>query len=55
MLLYWALVFLAIAIVAGLLGFGGVASASASVAKVLFFIFALLFVLATAGLLFLIG
>ena len=36
-MLYWALVFLVIAVVAGLLGFGGVASTAAGIAQVLFF------------------
>ena len=38
-MLYWALVFLVIALVAGALGFGGIAGASAGIAKILFFIF----------------
>ena len=37
-MLYWALVFLVVAIVAGALGFGGIAGASAGLAKILFFI-----------------
>ena len=36
-MLYWALVFLVIALVAGLLGFGGIASAASGIAQVLFF------------------
>jgi len=43
-MLYWALVFLVVAIVAGLLGFGAVAFAAASIAKVLFFLFLTLFI-----------
>ncbi|MGE0213334.1 MAG: DUF1328 domain-containing protein [Parvibaculaceae bacterium] len=42
-MLYWAVVFLVISLVAGALGFRGVASASATVAKVLFFIFLAVF------------
>lgn len=42
-MLYWALVFLAVAVIAGTFGFGGIASASAGIAQVLFFIFLLLF------------
>ena len=34
-MLYWALVFLVIAVIAGLLGFGGVASTAAGIAQVL--------------------
>lgn len=43
-MLGWALGFLVVAIIAGIFGFGGIASASAGIAKVLFFIFLLLFV-----------
>ena len=38
-MLYWALVFLVVAIIAGALGFGGVVGASVGIAKILFFIF----------------
>lgn len=34
----WALIFAVVAIVAALLGFGGIAGASASIAKILFFV-----------------
>lgn len=44
-MLYWALMFLIIAIVAGLLGFGAIAFAAAGVAKILFFVFLILFLL----------
>jgi len=44
-MLYWALVFLIVAIVAGLLGFGAVAFAAAGIAKLLFFLFLILFVI----------
>ena len=43
-MLYWALVFLVVALVAALFGFGGIASASAGFAQILFFIFLVLFV-----------
>ena len=43
-LLYYALVFLVVAIIAGLLGFGAVAFAAVGIAKLLFFIFLILFV-----------
>jgi uncharacterized membrane protein YtjA (UPF0391 family) len=36
-MLYWTLVFLVIALIAGVLGFTGVAIAAAGVAKLLFF------------------
>jgi len=42
-MLYYALVFLVIAIVAGLLGFGAIAFAAAGIAKILFFLFLILF------------
>ena len=35
-MLYWALVFLVIALVAGLLGFGGIAGTASGIAQVLF-------------------
>ena len=45
-MLFWAVTFLAVAIVAALFGFGGIASASAGIAKVLFAVFLLLFLVA---------
>jgi uncharacterized membrane protein YtjA (UPF0391 family) len=42
-MLYWAMVFLVIALVAALFGFGGIAVAAAGIAKVLFSIFLVLF------------
>jgi uncharacterized membrane protein YtjA (UPF0391 family) len=42
-MLKWAVIFLLIAIVAGIFGFTGVEEASASIAKVLFGIFMVLF------------
>ena len=44
-MLYWAVVFLVVAIIAGLFGFGGIASASAGIAQILFFIFLVLLVI----------
>lgn len=38
-MLGWALTFLLVALIAGVFGFGGVASASMGIAQVLFFIF----------------
>jgi uncharacterized membrane protein YtjA (UPF0391 family) len=43
-LLRWALVFLVVSIIAGLLGFTGVSVVSAEIARTLFFIFLLIFV-----------
>jgi len=42
-MLKWAVVFLIIAIIAGIFGFTGVEQASASIAKILFGIFLVLF------------
>ena len=44
-MLTWAITFLIIALIAGVLGFGGVMTASAGIAKILFFIFLVLFVI----------
>jgi uncharacterized membrane protein YtjA (UPF0391 family) len=44
-MLYWAAVFLVIALVAALLGFGGIAGSAVGIAKILFFVFLVLFVL----------
>ncbi|MDZ4848429.1 MAG: DUF1328 domain-containing protein [Pirellulaceae bacterium] len=44
-MLSWALTFLIIALIAGVLGFGVVAGTAASIAKVLFFVFLVLFVI----------
>lgn len=43
-MLSWALIFFVVAIVAAIFGFGAIASASAGIAQVLFFIFLVLFV-----------
>lgn len=43
-MLYYALVFLVVALITGALGFGGVAGTFASIAQVLFFLFLVLFV-----------
>jgi uncharacterized membrane protein YtjA (UPF0391 family) len=51
-MLKWALVFLVIGLIAGLLGFTGIAGASIAIAKTLFYIFLVIFlVLLIAGLL----
>lgn len=44
-MLKWALIFAVVALIAGALGFSGVAGAAAGVAKLLFFVFVLGFVL----------
>lgn len=43
-MLGWAVTFLIVALIAGVLGFGGIAGTSVGIAKVLFFIFIILFV-----------
>ncbi len=43
-MLYWAVVFFLIAIVAAIFGFGGIAAGAVSIAKILFFIFLVLFI-----------
>ena len=42
-MLYWAAVFFIIALVAAVLGFGGIAGVSVEIAKVIFFIAIILF------------
>jgi len=50
-MLRWAVLFLVIGLVAGILGFGGIAGASFAIAKILFFVFMVIFlVLLIAGL-----
>ncbi|EAQ80515.1 DUF1328 family protein [Blastopirellula marina] len=43
-MLSWALMFFIIALIAAGLGFGGLAGAAAGIAKILFFVFLVLFV-----------
>ncbi|WP_208351418.1 DUF1328 domain-containing protein [Pseudaestuariivita rosea] len=43
-MLYWAVVFFVVALIAAVFGFGGIASASAGIAQILFFVFLVLFV-----------
>jgi len=47
-MLRWALVFLVIAIVAGIFGFAGIMLAAAGIAKLLFYVFLILFVVSLA-------
>jgi uncharacterized membrane protein YtjA (UPF0391 family) len=44
-MLGWAATFLIIALLAAVFGFGGIAGASAGIAKILFFVFVVLFVI----------
>jgi uncharacterized membrane protein YtjA (UPF0391 family) len=48
-MLRWALAFFVIAIIAAVFGFGGIALAAAGIAKILFFIFLVLFLVALLG------
>jgi uncharacterized membrane protein YtjA (UPF0391 family) len=45
-MLHWSLVFLIIAVIAAVLGFGGIAGAAAGIAKTLFFIFLVIWLVA---------
>ncbi len=46
-MLGWVVTFLIVALVAGILGFGGVAGASIEIAKIIFFIAVVLFLVST--------
>ncbi|MGH7888290.1 MAG: DUF1328 domain-containing protein [Candidatus Binatia bacterium] len=48
-LLYWAVVFLIVALVAAALGFGGVAGAAIEGARLLFWVAIVLFIVALVG------
>lgn len=51
-MLQWALIFLVVALIAGAMGFGGIAIISVDIARILFFVFLVLFVVSlVAGLL----
>lgn len=51
-MLRWTIIFIIIAIVAAIFGWGGISEGAASIAKILFFIFIILFVLSLIGRLF---
>ena len=42
-MLYWAAVFFVIALISALFGFGGIAAGAVEIAKILFFIFLIVF------------
>jgi uncharacterized membrane protein YtjA (UPF0391 family) len=42
-MLYWAVVFFIVAVIAAVLGFSGIAAGAATIAKVLFFVFLVVF------------
>jgi uncharacterized membrane protein YtjA (UPF0391 family) len=48
-LLYWAVVFLVVALVAAVFGFGGVAGAAISGAQILFWVAIVLFIISLIG------
>lgn len=48
-MLNWALTFLIVALIAAALGFGGIAGSAMGIAKVLFFVFLVLFVVSLIG------
>ncbi len=48
-MLSWALTFLVLALIAAVLGFGGLASGMAGIAKILFFVFLVVFVISLIG------
>jgi uncharacterized membrane protein YtjA (UPF0391 family) len=48
-MLRWALAFFVVALIAAVLGFGGIAVAAAGIAKLLFFVFLVLFLVALLG------
>jgi len=45
-MLRWALILLVLALIAGVMGFGGIAATAVGIAKILFWIFIALFLLA---------
>jgi uncharacterized membrane protein YtjA (UPF0391 family) len=49
MMIRWALGFFVIALIAAVLGFGGIAVAAAGIAKIIFYIFLALFVISLIG------
>jgi uncharacterized membrane protein YtjA (UPF0391 family) len=44
-MLWWALIFFIVSIIAAVFGFGGIAEGSATIAKVLFIIFIIIFLI----------
>jgi uncharacterized membrane protein YtjA (UPF0391 family) len=48
-MLRWTLIFLVVALVAALFGFGGIAAGAAGIAKILFYIFIVLFLISLIG------
>ena len=48
-MLYWALVFFIVAIIAAVFGFGNIAAGATTIAKVLFFVFLVVFLVSLIG------
>lgn len=48
-MLRWSLIFLVVAILAAILGFGGIAGTAVGIAKVLFYVFMLVWLIAFIG------
>ncbi len=48
-MLSWAITFLIIALIAAILGFGGIAGTAVGIAKILFFVFLILFLISMIG------
>jgi uncharacterized membrane protein YtjA (UPF0391 family) len=48
-MLRWAVIFLVISIIAAIFGFGGISEGASDIARILFFIFVVLFLLALIG------
>ena len=48
-MLGWALTFLVVALIAGALGFGGIAGASTGIAQILFVVFIIMFAVTMIG------
>ena len=48
-MLSWALTFLVLALIAAMFGFGGIAAGAGSIAKILFFLFLVLFIVSLVG------
>lgn len=44
-MLHWALMFLVVAIIAAIFGFGGIVNVAVDIARILFFVFLVLFVI----------
>jgi uncharacterized membrane protein YtjA (UPF0391 family) len=44
-MLYWAFLFLIVAIIAAIFGFGGIAAGATTIAQVLFFVFLVVFLI----------